>query len=59
VVLLTTWGGRQYAWGSPAIVGLGIGALVALVLFVLVERRAAEPVIPLSCSAAGCSPWRA
>jgi MFS family permease len=48
IVLLTTWGGTQYAWGSPVIVGLGTGALVALVLFVLVERRAAEPVIPLS-----------
>jgi EmrB/QacA subfamily drug resistance transporter len=48
VVLLTTWGGTQYDWSSPVIVGLGVGALVALVLFVVVERRAAEPVIPLS-----------
>jgi hypothetical protein len=30
------------------IIGLGIGVVVALAMFVLVERRAAEPVIPLS-----------
>lgn len=48
IVLLATWGGNQYAWGSPVTIGLGVGAVVALALFVLVERRAAEPVIPLS-----------
>jgi EmrB/QacA subfamily drug resistance transporter len=47
IVLVTTWGGTQYAWGSPVVVGLGIGAVVTLALFALVERRAAEPVIPL------------
>jgi EmrB/QacA subfamily drug resistance transporter len=46
IVLLTTLGGTQYAWGSPLIVGLGVGAVVALVAFVMVERRAAEPVLP-------------
>jgi hypothetical protein len=48
VVLATTWGGTEYGWGSPVIVGLCVGAVLALVLFALVERRAAEPVIPLS-----------
>ncbi len=48
LVLLTTWGGSQYAWNSPEILALGVVILLALVLFVLVERRAAEPVIPLS-----------
>lgn len=47
VILLTTWGGTQYAWGSSTIIGLGIVSLVFTVLFVLRERRAAEPVIPL------------
>jgi EmrB/QacA subfamily drug resistance transporter len=48
IVLVTTWGGTQYDWNSPVIVGLLAGAVAALGLFVLVERRAAEPVIPLS-----------
>ena len=47
LVLLTTWGGTQYAWGSPEIVGLGIVTLVSLALFVAVESRTAEPILPL------------
>jgi EmrB/QacA subfamily drug resistance transporter len=46
VVLLTTLGGTSYAWGSPFIVGLGIAAVVGLIAFIAVERRAAEPVLP-------------
>jgi EmrB/QacA subfamily drug resistance transporter len=46
LVLLTTLGGTTYGWGSPEIVGLGALALVALALFVAVERRAPEPVLP-------------
>jgi EmrB/QacA subfamily drug resistance transporter len=47
LVLLTTWGGSQYAWDSPEIIGLGVLAAVAAVLFCLAEARAAEPVLPL------------
>ncbi|MFF8690608.1 MFS transporter [Streptomyces sp. NPDC015144] len=47
LVLLTSWGGTEYAWGSPMILGLGAGALATALLFLAVERRAAEPVIPL------------
>ena len=47
LVLLTTWGGSTYGWRSREILGLGAGALVCGVLFVVVERFAAEPVIPL------------
>ncbi|HET8617549.1 MAG TPA: MDR family MFS transporter [Acidimicrobiales bacterium] len=47
LVLLTTWGGAEHAWGSPVIVGLGVGTVVAGAAFVAVERRAAEPAIPL------------
>jgi EmrB/QacA subfamily drug resistance transporter len=46
-VLLTTWAGTDYAWSSPRILGLAGAALVLGVLFVLVERRAPEPIIPL------------
>ncbi|MFI6348132.1 MFS transporter [Streptomyces sp. NPDC050560] len=47
LVLLTSWGGTEYAWGSRVILGLGAGAVVATVLFLLAERFAAEPLIPL------------
>src|SRR3954453_6994943 len=46
IVLATTLGGTQYAWGSPFIVGLALLAVVALVAFVAVEGRAGEPVLP-------------
>jgi EmrB/QacA subfamily drug resistance transporter len=46
IVLLTTLGGTTYAWASAEIVGLGVLAVVALVAFVMVEQRAAEPVLP-------------
>jgi EmrB/QacA subfamily drug resistance transporter len=47
VVLLTSWGGSQYPWGSWEIIGLGAVAAVFLGLFFLVESRAAEPMLPL------------
>ncbi|HET9720866.1 MAG TPA: MDR family MFS transporter [Solirubrobacteraceae bacterium] len=47
LILLSTWGGNEYAWGSPTILGLGIGGLALLAAFVWQERRAAEPVLPL------------
>jgi EmrB/QacA subfamily drug resistance transporter len=47
LVLLTTWGGTEYAWGSPVIAGLGVATVVLGGLFVLVEHRAPEPAIPL------------
>jgi EmrB/QacA subfamily drug resistance transporter len=46
-VLLTTWGGNEYAWGSPVIVGLGVASVALVALFVVVERRAVEPALPL------------
>ncbi|MUL43103.1 MFS transporter [Streptomonospora sp. PA3] len=47
MVLFTSWGGTEYDWSSPVIIGLGAGAAVAAALFVLAERYAAEPIIPL------------
>jgi EmrB/QacA subfamily drug resistance transporter len=46
LVLLCTLGGTDYAWGSPQIVALGVITIVLVVTFVLVEQRAAEPVLP-------------
>ena len=48
LVLITTWGGNEYAWGSAQILGLAVLAALSLVGFTLVERRAAEPVLSLS-----------
>jgi EmrB/QacA subfamily drug resistance transporter len=48
LILLTTWGGNEYAWGSPTIVGLAVAGVALLCVFVWHERRAAEPIIPLS-----------
>lgn len=47
LVLLTSWGGTEYAWGSRLVLGLAAGAAVSTVLFLVVERFAAEPIIPL------------
>src|SRR5215208_534688 len=47
LLLVTSWGGRQYAWDSGEIAGLAAGAVALLGLFVAQERRAAEPILPL------------
>ncbi|WP_274436230.1 MDR family MFS transporter [Alicyclobacillus sp. ALC3] len=41
-------GGGQYAWNSGVIIGLFVAFVVFLVLFILVERKAQEPMLPLS-----------
>lgn len=48
LVLLTTLGGKQVAWASTTIVGLGVLAVAGLAAFVATERRAAEPILPPS-----------
>jgi EmrB/QacA subfamily drug resistance transporter len=47
IVLVTTWGGTQYAWRSAQILGLAVLALVTLAAFAIVERRAVEPILSL------------
>ncbi|MFJ5832651.1 MFS transporter [Streptomyces sp. NPDC093089] len=47
LVLLTSWGGTEYAWGSRVVLGLACGAAVTTVLFLVVEHFAPEPLIPL------------
>ncbi|MGI8440631.1 MAG: MDR family MFS transporter [Thermoleophilaceae bacterium] len=53
LVLLTTWGGTEYPWGSPVIIALGAAGLALLAAFVGQERRAAEPVVPLKLFRSG------
>src|SRR5215475_5053570 len=47
LILLTTWGGSEYAWGSTTIIGLGIVGILLLAVFVWWEGRAPEPILPL------------
>lgn len=47
LVLGTSWGGTTYPWGSATIIGLFIAGALGLVIFVLVELRAAEPILPM------------
>jgi len=47
LVLFTSLGGTNYPWGSPAIVALAVAGVVLTALFLIVERRAVEPIIPL------------
>ena len=47
LLLISVWGGTDYAWSSPQILGLFGSATVFGSLFLLQERRAPEPLIPL------------
>jgi EmrB/QacA subfamily drug resistance transporter len=47
IVLFTSLGGTTYAWGSTQIVVLIVIGVVLTVAFPFVERRAAEPILPL------------
>lgn len=46
LTLLSSWAGTTYAWTSPPIAVLALVSVAAVAGFVVVERRAAEPVIP-------------
>ena len=48
LVLFTSLGGSTYPWTSVPIVTMGVIGVVTTVLFVRIERRAMEPVLPLS-----------
>ncbi|HZA09982.1 MDR family MFS transporter [Mycobacterium sp.] len=47
LTLATSWGGTEYAWTSPQIIGLFVGSVAALAIFVWVESRAPEPILPI------------
>ncbi|MFF1919961.1 DHA2 family efflux MFS transporter permease subunit [Streptomyces sp. NPDC058221] len=47
LVLVASLGGTTWAWGSAQIIVLAAVAVLLLIAFVLVERRAVEPVLPL------------
>lgn len=47
LTLLTALGGRSFAWISPMAAGLAALTVLATLAFVAIERRAAEPILPL------------
>jgi EmrB/QacA subfamily drug resistance transporter len=47
VILVTDLGGVAYPFSSPLMIGLIVVAVVGLITFIVVERRAAEPILPL------------
>ncbi|WP_123966097.1 MFS transporter [Streptomyces sp. TLI_185] len=48
LLLITEWGGKQYAWASPQVLGLAVASGAALGLFLWRQVRAVEPILPLS-----------
>ncbi len=42
-----TWGGTQYPWTSWQVIGCFAVGAASVVAFVVIERHAAEPIIPL------------
>jgi EmrB/QacA subfamily drug resistance transporter len=47
LVLALTWGGNRYAWGSWQIITLGVLAVIAFAIFIVIERRVGEPIMSL------------
>ena len=47
LVLFTSLGGTSYPWGSPLMIAFAVAGAVLLGVFVVVERRAIEPILPL------------
>jgi len=48
LILGLEWGGSEYAWTSPMIIGLFAGSAILLFAFVRVEMRATEPMLPMT-----------
>ncbi|MEV0639103.1 MFS transporter [Streptomyces sp. NPDC050619] len=48
LLLVTEWGGKEYAWSSPMVVGLALSATAALGLFLWRQTTAPQPILPLS-----------
>src|ERR1700682_1661128 len=46
-LLALSWGGRDYAWGSPQIIGLMAFSFLMAALFLFTEARAKEAIVPL------------
>ena len=47
LVLITSLGGSTWGWNSVEVWGCGIGAVLLIIGFIVVEQRVSEPVLPL------------
>src|SRR5699024_8253690 len=47
LILVTSWGVDAYGWHAPPIISLSIGTIVAAALFVFVESKVSNPIIPV------------
>jgi EmrB/QacA subfamily drug resistance transporter len=47
LLLVTVWGGQEYAWLSSEILALSTVGVVTLILFVFQELRHPEPMVPM------------
>jgi hypothetical protein len=47
LLLALTFGGHEYAWSSPQEIGLFAGSLVGLVAYIVAERFASDPILPI------------
>ena len=45
LLLVLSWGGVQFPWSSPVILGLAVAAAVLTALLIIVERRSTEPIL--------------
>ena len=45
LLLVLSWGGVQFPWSSPLIIGLAMASMVLTVLLIRTERRSLEPVL--------------
>ncbi len=41
------WGGSQYPWTSFQIISLFVTSIISTIIFVMIEKRVKEPVLPL------------
>ncbi|MBP8920101.1 MAG: MFS transporter, partial [Micropruina sp.] len=47
ILLAVSWGGINYPWSSPVIIGLLVAGTALMVAFVRIELRVPEPLVPL------------
>lgn len=47
-LMITVWGGNTYGWTSWQILGLGALSVTMFASFIMIEQRAADPILPLA-----------